>query len=84
MVQEKDQVLDLQERMDKTILKLATLKSSARLNMQRLREEHNEALNAAKDNGATETIEELDKLRQVLEDRKCDAMNIDKKRDMLR
>ena len=55
--EERDQVLDLQEYMDKTILKLSTLKSSTRLNMQQLREEHDEALNAANDNGETETIE---------------------------
>ena len=54
--EEKDQVLDFQERMDKTILKLSTLKTSARLNMQRLIEEHDEALNAAKDNGTRENI----------------------------
>ena len=34
--EEKDQVLDLQERMDKTVLKSATLKISVHLNMQRL------------------------------------------------
>ena len=45
--------------MDKTILKLATLNNSARLNMQRLREERDEALNDAKDNDTTKTIEEL-------------------------
>ena len=38
--------------------------------MQRLREEHDEALNAAKVNGATYFIEELDKLRQIVEDKK--------------
>ena len=32
--EEKDQVIDLQEHMDKTFLKLSTLKSSACLNMQ--------------------------------------------------
>ena len=35
---EKFQVIDLQELMDKIILKLATLKSSVCLNMQQLRE----------------------------------------------
>ena len=54
----------------KKILRLATLKSSARLNLQGLREEHDEILNAAKNNGTTETIEELDKLRQILKDKK--------------
>ena len=37
--------------------------------MQKLREKHNEALNAANGNGTTETIEELYKLRQNLEDK---------------
>ena len=55
-------MLDLQESLDKIILKLSTLKSYACLNMQRLREENDEALNAAEDNGATEFVEELDKL----------------------
>ena len=50
-------MLDLQERMDKTILKLATLNRSICLNMQRLREEHGEALNVSKGIGITETIE---------------------------
>ena len=43
--------------MGKTILKLSTLKISACLNIQKLREEHNEALNYTKENGKTETIE---------------------------
>ena len=33
--------------------------------MQKLREEHYEDLNATKYNGTTETIEELDNLRQI-------------------
>ena len=37
--------------------KLATLKISFHLNMYRLIEEHDESLNATKDNGTTETIE---------------------------
>ena len=37
--------------------------------MQRLREERDEALNVDKDNGTTETIEELNKLSQTLEDK---------------
>ena len=49
------------------ILKLSTLKSSACLNMQQLREQHDEALNADKDNVTIETIEQIDKLIQVLE-----------------
>ena len=64
--QENDGVIDLQERMDKIILKVATLKSSARLNMQQLVEVHDEVMNDSKDNGTTETIEELYKLRQTL------------------
>ena len=51
--EDKYQALDFQESMDKKILKLATLKSSSRLNMQRPREENYKALNAAEDNGAT-------------------------------
>ena len=62
--------------MDKTILKLANLKSSARFNMQKLREEHNKVLNVSKDNGTTETMEELDKLHQIMEDKKGDVMKI--------
>ena len=62
--------------MGKKILKLATLNSSARLNMQRLREEHEKAPNAARDNGTTETIKEIDKLRQIMEDKKGDVMKI--------
>ena len=49
--------------MDKNIIKLVTLKSSTRLNMQQLREQRYEALNASKQNGKKGTIEELDKLR---------------------
>ena len=69
--------------MDNTILKLATLKISAHFNVQRLIEEHNKVLDYAKDNGTTETFEELDKLRQILEDKKCDAMEIVEEQDML-
>ena len=53
--------------MGKIIQKLATLKISARLNMQWLREEHDKDLHTAKDNGTTENIEELDKLCQIME-----------------
>ena len=55
--QEKYQVIYLQELMDIIILKLSTLKISARLNMKQIREENNEAPDVAKDNGATEFIE---------------------------
>ena len=44
--EERDQVLDLQQRITKTILKQSTMKSFACLNIERLREEHDEALNA--------------------------------------
>ena len=37
--------------------KLANLKSFILFNMQQLREEHDEALNASKDNGTIEIIE---------------------------
>ena len=60
-------MLDLQEQMDKKTTKLSTLKSSTRLNMQQLREEHYEAPNASKHNVTKGTIEEIDKLRQNLE-----------------
>ena len=63
--------------------KLATLKSFILLNMQLLREEHDEALNAAKDHGTTETIEFRDKLRQTLEDKIGDVMRIGEEQDML-
>ena len=55
--------------MDKTILKISTLKSSAHLNMKLLKGEHYEALNATKKNGTTKTIEENDKLIQNLEEK---------------
>ena len=60
--------------MGKTILKLTTLKSSARLNMQQLIEEHDEALNAAKDNGTTKTVKEVETFRQILKDKEGDVM----------
>ena len=44
--------------------------------MLQLREEHNEALNAAKGNGTTETVEWIVKLRQTLKDKKLDVMKI--------
>ena len=44
------------------------MKRSTRLNTQQLIEEQDKALNAAKENGTTETIEELDKFSQNLED----------------
>ena len=67
--EEKDQILDFQSYMEFFFIILATLKSSNRLNMQDLREEHYEVLNASKHNGTKVTIEELDKLRQNLEDK---------------
>ena len=47
---------------------------SAHLNMQLLREDYDEALNAAKGNGTAETIKELYKLRQIMDDKKVDFM----------
>ena len=58
---EKNQLLNLQERMSKIILELGTLKISDRLNIQWVRVDHDKYLNAAKDNSTEETIEELDK-----------------------
>ena len=40
-------------------------------------------LNATKENGTIETIEELDKLRQTMKDQKGDVMEIGEERDML-
>ena len=60
--EEKGQVLDFKEHMDKIVLKLETLKISTCLNMKQLREENDEVLNAATGNCITEIIEELDKL----------------------
>ena len=70
----KYQVLNAQEWMGKTILKLTTLKISARLNMQQLIEEHDEVLNAAKDNGTTKTVKEVETFRQILKDKEGDVM----------
>ena len=53
--EEKHQYLNAQEQMGKKILKLATLKSFAHLNMQWLREKHDKALNSDKKNVTTET-----------------------------
>ena len=64
-------------------IKLATLKSSDFLNIQKLREQHDKALNANKKNGTTEIIEELDKFPQTLEDKKVDVMEIGEDQDML-
>ena len=63
--------------------KLANLKSFVLFNMQLLREEHDEALNAAKDNSTLEIIEQLDELRQTLEDKEGDVMKIGEDQDML-
>ena len=62
--------------MGKIILKLATLNISVRFNIQWMGEEHYIKLNAAKENVTTETIEELDKLCQIMEDKKGDVMKI--------
>ena len=63
--------------------KLATLKRSVRLNMQRLKEERDEALNASLDNNTMENIEELEKLRQTLEYKIGDVLDIGEEQDML-
>ena len=75
--EEKKQVINLQEQIGKIFLKLAILNISDRLNTQRLRKEHDKEPNADKDNGTTETIEELAKLCQILKEKKCDVMKID-------
>ena len=62
-------MLNLQDHMDRKKLKSATLQSYIHLSMQRLREEHYEALDVTKDNSTTETIEELDNLSQNLEEK---------------
>ena len=54
--EEKGQVIDFKELMDKIVLQLATLKISTHLNMQRLGEEHDKELNNSKDNGTKGTI----------------------------
>ena len=81
--EEKGKVLDLQVLIDNTIIELSTLKSFAHLNMEILGEEHDEALNATKDNGTTKTIEELEELRQTMDDKKRDVMDIGEQQDML-
>ena len=80
---ENNQVLDFKEHMVKTILKIATLNRTVRMNMQRLREEYDEVLNATKENETKENIEEHDKFRQILEDKKGYVMEIGEERDML-
>ena len=67
--EEKEKILDFKYHIETKCLQIATMKSSTRLNMQELREEHYEALNASKHNGTKGTIEELDKLRQNIEDK---------------
>ena len=79
----EQKALNAQEQMGRTIVKLATLKISVGLNMQLMIEEHDEALNAAKNNSTTETIEELEKLRQTLEDNKGYFMKIGQEQYML-
>ena len=56
-------------------IKIATMKSSSHLNMQQLTEENYEVLNAAKDNGTTENIEEFDKFHQIMEYKKSMYIN---------
>ena len=52
------------------------------MNIHQLRYEHKEALNAAKYNGTTETIEELEKLNQILEGKKGDVMKSGEEQEM--
>ena len=66
-----------------TIVKLETLKISARLNIQKLIEEHHEALNSDKDSGTTVIIESLDKLGLTLEGGKGDVMEIGEQKDII-
>ena len=66
----KEQALNAQDQIGRTIVKLATLKTSAGLNTSVLREEHDEAINTSKDNCTTETIEKLEKWHQTLKDNK--------------
>ena len=53
------------------------------MNIHRSKQEHDEALNAAEDNGSTDFFEELDKLSQILEDKKVILMIQKKDNDML-
>ena len=53
------------------------------MNIQSLIEEHYEALNAAKDNNTTQTVGEVDKLLQNLEEKEVDVMEICEYQDML-
>ena len=50
--------------------------------MQKPRREHDYALNDAKDNDTTGTIEELDKLRQILQDKYSDAVENGEEHDI--
>ena len=59
------------------------MKISDHLNMHQLIEEHDKVLNAAKEKGTTETIEELEKLHQNMEDKKGDVMEIGEVEDIL-
>ena len=65
----KYQVLDLQKKDVQNNAKLPNLESSVRFNMQQLRENHDVVLNIAKDNGTMWAFEEIDKLRQTLEEK---------------
>ena len=56
-------MLDLQERTKKNS-KLATQKISKLLNTQQQRKEHDKAVNATKNNGTSEIIEEFEKFHQ--------------------
>ena len=66
------------------IVNLATLKISDHFSMHKLREEQYEVINAAKYNGTIDTFEELDRLRQILEEKRGDAMEIGDQRYMIK
>ena len=61
-------MLNLQELMGKKT-KNVTQKRSTHFNMKKLREVHDKAMNDAKYNGTTETIEEIFKLSQTLKEK---------------
>ena len=75
-------MIDLQEHMKKKP-KLATLNMSTCFNVERLNEEHDEALNDTKENGTSENIEGLYKLHLTLKYQKGDVMKCFEEQDML-
>ena len=69
-------MIDFKEHAENKNSKTSKPEELCHLNMQQLREEHDKALNAAKENNTTETIEEIDKLHQTLEYNTGDVMEI--------